>query len=102
MIRDLRVYAESIDGNVYHYLDNTNLECDMIVHLKNGKYGLIEIKLGGEDNIEKAAYNLRRLENKIDDRMNKPSFKMVIVGVGTYAYKRKDDVLVVPVTALKN
>lgn len=103
VIRDLRVYAESIDGNVYHYLDNTNLECDAVVHLKNGKYGLIEIKLGGEDNIEKAAYNLRRLENKIDDgRMNKPSFKMVIVGVGTYAYKRKDDVLVVPVTALKN
>ncbi len=103
VIRDLRVYAESIDGNVYHYLDNTNLECDAIVHLKNGKYGFIEIKLGGEENIEKAARNLIRLENKIDDdKMMKPSFKMVIIGVGTFAYKRKDDVLVVPITSLKN
>ncbi len=103
VIRDLRVYADSIDGNVYHYLDNTNLECDAIVHLKNGKYGIIEIKLGGEENIEKAAKNLKRLENKIDeDKMMKPSFKMVITGVGAFAYKRKDNVLVVPITSLKN
>ncbi len=103
VIRDLRVYAESLDGNVYHYLDNTNLECDAIVHLKNGKYGLIEIKLGGEENIEKAAHNLIRLEQKIDeDKMNKPSFKMVIIGVGSFAYKRNDDVIVVPITSLKN
>lgn len=71
--------------------------------MKNRRYGLIEIKLGGEENIEKSAYYLKRLKNKIDDdKMNKFSFKMVIVGVGTFAYKRKDDVLVVPITALKN
>lgn len=103
VIRDLRVYADSIDGNVYHYLDNTNLECDAIIHLRNGKYGLIEIKLGGTENIEKGAYILNRLEKKIDtEKMNKPSFKMVIIGIGKFAYQRDDGVFVVPITSLKN
>ncbi len=103
VIRDLRVYADSIDGNVYHYLDNTNLECDAIIHLRNGKYGLVEIKLGGSENIEKGASTLNKLEKKLDtDKMNKPSFKMVIIGVGNFAYQRDDGVLVVPITSLKN
>lgn len=103
VIRDLRVYADSIDGNVYHYLDNTNLECDAIIHLKNGKYGLIEIKLGGDENIEKGAITLNRLEKKIDtEKMHKPSFKMIIIGIGKFAYQREDGVLVVPITSLKN
>lgn len=103
VIRDLRVYADSIDGNVYHYLDNTNLECDAIIHLKNGKYGLVEIKLGGSENIEKGASTLNKLEKKLDtDKMNNPSFKMVIIGVGNFAYQRDDGVLVVPITSLKN
>ncbi len=103
VIRDLRVYAESIDGDVYHYLDRDNLECDAVIHLRNGKYGLVEIKLGGEANIEKGAGSLNRLEAKIDvSAMNAPSFKMVIVGVGQHAYKRRDGVIVMPVTCLKN
>lgn len=103
VIRDLRVYAESIDGDVFHYLDSDNLECDAVIHLRNGKYGLVEIKLGGETNIEKGASTLNKLEAKIDSStMKAPSFKMIIVGVGSYAYKRKDGVLVVPVTCLKN
>lgn len=103
VIRDLRVYAESIDGDVYHYLDKDNLECDAVIHLRNGKYGLVEIKLGGESNIEKGAVSLNRLEAKIDvSAMKAPSFKMVIIGVGQYAYKRKDGVIVMPVTCLKN
>ena len=74
-----------------------------MIHLRNGKYGLVEIKLGGESNIEKGAVSLNRLEAKIDvSAMKAPSFKMVIIGVGQYAYKRKDGVIVMPVTCLKN
>lgn len=103
VMRDLRVYAQSIDGDVYHYRDKDNLECDAVIHLRNGKYGLVEIKLGGETNIEKGALSLNKLEAKIDvEAMKAPSFKMVIVGVGQYAYKRKDGVIVMPITCLKN
>ena len=103
-VRDLRVYAESIGGNVYHYRDKTGLECDAVVHLRNGKYGLIEIKLGGDKLIEEGAANLRKLADKLDvTKMAKPSFLMVLTGVGQYAYRRPvDDVLVVPIGALKN
>ncbi len=103
-VRDLRVYAESIGGNVYHYRDKTGLECDAVIHLRNGKYGLIEIKLGGDKLIEEGANNLRRLADKLDTtKMAKPSFLMVLTGVGQYVYKRPiDDVLVVPIGALKN
>jgi len=60
-IRDLRVYAESINGNVYHYKDSSGLECDAVVHLRNGNYGLIEIKLGGDNLIDIGAENLKKL-----------------------------------------
>lgn len=102
-VRDLRVFAESLDGSVYHYRDNANLECDTVVHLRNGSYGLIEIKLGGNDLIDEGARNLLKLKNKLDtSKMKEPSFLMVLIGVGKYAYRREDGVLVVPIGCLKN
>lgn len=102
-VRDLRVYAEANDGNVYHYRDKTGLECDTVVHLRNGSYGLIEIKLGGETRIEEGAANLNALAEKIDTtKMKKPSFKMVLIAVGQYAYMRTDGVMVVPIGCLKD
>lgn len=102
-IRDLRVYANASDGDVYHYRDKLGLECDAVIHLRNGKYGLIEIKLGGERLIEEGVKNLKLLEGKIDtQKMNKPSFLMVLTGVGDYAYRRKDGVYVVPIGSLKD
>ena len=103
-IRDLRVYADAIDGKVYHYRDKNNLECDAVIHLRNGSYGLIEIKIGGSDLINGGARNLKSLSDKIDTtKMKKPSFMMVLTGIGDYAYKRPEDgVLVVPIGCLKN
>lgn len=103
-VRDLRVYAESLDGKVYHYRDKNNLECDAVVHLRNGSYGLIEIKIGGTNLINGGATNLKLLSDKIDTtKMKKPSFLMVLTGIGNYAYKRPEDgVLVVPIGCLKN
>ena len=101
-VRDLRVYAEANDGQVFHYRDNNNLECDAVVHLRNGHYGLVEIKLGGESLIGEGAKNLLLLEQKINtDKMYAPSFKMVLTAVGQYAYRRDDGVYVVPIGCLK-
>jgi len=102
-VRDLRVYAEALDGSVFHYRDNNGLECDSVLHLRNGHYGLIEIKLGGETLIKEGASNLLSLAKKIDtEKMFAPSFLMVVVGTGRYAYRREDGVLVVPIGCLKN
>lgn len=103
-VRDLRVYADALGGTVYHYRDKSNLECDAVVHLENGSYGLIEIKLGGDTLIKEGAENLQLLANKLDTtKMKKPSFLMVLTGVGNYAYKRPEDgVLVVPIGCLKD
>lgn len=102
-IRDLRVYADSLFGNVYHYRDSSNLECDAVVHLRNGSYGLIEIKLGGDTHIEIGAKTLLNLASKIDhEKMKEPSFLMVLCGIAPFAYKRKDGVLVVPISCLKD
>lgn len=102
-VRDLRIFAESLNGSVYHYRDNTGLECNAVIHLRNGKYGLIEIKLGGDDLIEEGAKSLKKLKDCIDTtKMNKPSFLMVLTGIGKYAYKREDGVLVIPIGVLKN
>lgn len=102
-IRDLRIYAESINGNVYHYRDGSDLECDAVIHLRNGSYGLIEIKLGGDSLINEGAENLKRMHSKIDTtKMNNPSFLMVLTAIGKYAYKRDDNVYVVPISCLKN
>ena len=102
-VRDLRVYAETLNGDVFHYKDKNGLECDAVIHLKNGKYGLVEIKLGGEKLIEEGAKRLKALTSKIDTvKMKTPSFLMVLTGTGDYAYRRQDGVLVVPVGCLKN
>lgn len=102
-IRDLRIYTDALDGNVYHYRDKNNLECDAVIHLENGKYGLVEIKLGGDNLIDSGANSLNKLANKIDTtKMPTPSFLMVLTGVGRYAYKRDDGIYVVPIGSLKN
>ena len=102
-IRDLRVYADAIGGTVYHYRDGNGLECDAVVHLRNGNYGMIEVKLGGEKNIEEGAKNLKLLASKIDDtKMKSPSFLMVLTGTSRYAVCRPDGVYVVPIGCLKD
>lgn len=102
-VRDLRVYTEANDGNVFHYRDKSGLECDAVVHLRNGSYGLVEVKLGGESLIEEGAANLNALEEKIDmTKMRSPSFKMILTAVGQYAYMRADGVMVVPIGCLKD
>ena len=102
VMRDLRVYAESIDGEVFHYRDRDNDECDAVVQLHDGRYGLIEVKLGDGYLVDGGAKSLRRVESKLDfSRMNPPSFKMIIVGAGKNAYRREDGIFVVPLTCLK-
>jgi predicted AAA+ superfamily ATPase len=102
-VRDLRVYAQAIDGSVYHFRDKTGLECDAVVHLRNGSYGLIEVKLGGDNLIEDGAKNLLELNRRIDtERMKAPSFMMILTAVGDMAYRRTDNVIVVPIGCLKN
>lgn len=102
-VRDLRVYAEALNGKVYHFRDKNGLECDAVIHLRNGSYGLVEIKIGGDNLIEEGAKTLKVLAGKIDlDRMKSPSFLMVLTAVGTYAYRREDGVYVVPIGCLKD
>ena len=101
-IRDLRVYADAVGGEVRHYLDRNGLECDAVISDEDGNYGLVEIKLGGEALIEKGADALNKLASKIDTgRMKPPAFKMVLTAVGDYAYTRKDGIVVCPICALK-
>lgn len=102
-IRDLRVYADALDGKVYHYRDKNNLECDAVIHLRNGSYGLVEVKIGGTEPIREGAESLKTLSSKIDStRMKAPSFMMVLTGIGNFAYKRPEDgVLVVPIGCLR-
>lgn len=102
-IRDLRTYAEELDGKLYHYLDKSGLECDAVMHLANGSYGLIEIKLGGSALIDKGAATLKELAEKIDTtKMKKPSFKIVLTAHGDFIYPYKDtDILVCPIGCLK-
>lgn len=100
-IRDLRCYADALRGNVYHYRDKSGLECDAVVHLRNGSYGLIEIKLGGNTLIDEGVKTLTKLESIIDTtRMKAPSFKMILTATGTYAYQ-KQDIWIVPIGCLK-
>ena len=103
VVRDLRVYAEALDGELYHYRDSSGLECDTVLHRRNGSYALMEVKLGGEQNIEDGAKSMLALAENIDtDKMPAPSFMAVIVGVGQYAYQRKDGVYVIPIGCLKD
>ena len=102
-VRDLRTYADALMGKVAHYRDVTNLECDAVVHLRDGNYGLVEIKIGGDNLINEGADSLKKLRDKIDTtKMKKPSFLMVLIGIGEIAYRRDDGVYVVPLGCLKD
>lgn len=101
-VRDLRIYSELLDGSVYHYRDKSGLECDAVIHLRNGSYGLVEIKLGGDKLIEEGAQTLKTLSDLIDtNSMKKPSFMMVLCAQAPFAYKRNDGVYVAPITSLR-
>ena len=101
-IRDLRIYAESLEGKVYQYRDSDGLEADAIIHLNNGKWGAVEIKLGGDDHIELGAKHLNEFQRKIDTgKMNRPSF-LIVMTASQYAYRRPDGVYVVPIGCLKD
>lgn len=103
VVRDLRVYAEALDGQLYHYRDSNGLECDTVLHRRDGSYALLEVKLGGEEHINNGAASMIGLSNNIDtDIMLLPTFMAVIVGVGKYAYQRKDGVYVIPIGCLKD
>ena len=102
-VRDLRVFAEALDGKLYHYRDSSGLECDTVMYRRNGFYALIEVKLGGEKLVEEGVASLTTLANTIDtNRMNQPAFMMVLVAVGSYAYQRKDGIFVVPIGCLRD
>ena len=102
-VRDLRVYAEALNGKVYHFRDKSGLECDAVVHLRNGQYGLIEIKLGGQSLIDDGVRTLNSLAAQVDtSRMKAPAFKMVLTATGEYAYRRSEDgIYIVPMGCLK-
>jgi len=102
-VRDLRVFADALDGQIYHFRDKTGLECDAVLHLRNGHFGLMEIKLGGDKSIEEGAENLKLLAKRINtERMKSPSFLMVLTATGKFAYRREDGVYVVPIGCLKD
>ncbi len=101
-VRDLRVYADALGGDVCHYRDSNGLECDSVIHLRNGHYALVEVKLGGKKLIEEGVTSLNKLESSIDtSKMVPPSFKMILTAVGNMAYKRDDGIYVVPIGCLK-
>ena len=100
--RDLRIYADALKAKVYHFRDSNGLECDMVIHRRDGSYGLCEVKLGGPNNIETAANSLKNVAANIDTtKMPAPTFLMVLTAVGPYAYRRKDGIYVVPIGCLK-
>lgn len=100
-VRDLRIYSESIDGEIRHYRDSSGLECDAVIHLRDGRWAPIEIKLGSQEAIELAAKNLIKLINNIDEKYSKPSFAMILTATGK-AYRRNDGIYVIPINLLRN
>jgi predicted AAA+ superfamily ATPase len=102
-VRDLRVYADAIDAKVYHYRDKDELECDAIIERRDGSYGLVEIKLGGDYAVSEAQITLNALAKKINtDKVGEPSFRMVLTAIGKYALRLEDGTLVVPIGCLKH
>ncbi|GHU97879.1 ATPase AAA [Clostridia bacterium] len=99
VIRDLRIYAERVDGDVFNYRDSLGLEADAVIHLHNGKWAAIEVKLGGQEAIEQGAKHLLRLKERVDK--NAPEFLLVITATG-FSYRREDGVYVVPIGCLKD
>lgn len=102
-IRDLRVYAQRLHGEVRHYLDRSGLECDAVIHLRNGRYALVEIKTGGKELIGKGVASLMELQRRIEaaSKMQKPEFKMILTAVGDCAYTREDGIVVCPISCLR-
>jgi predicted AAA+ superfamily ATPase len=101
-VRDLRVYADAINAKVYHYRDKDELECDAIIERRDGSYGLVEIKIGGDYAIREAQNTLNALSKKIDtDKVGKPQFRMILTAVGDYAMQLEDGCIVVPIGCLK-
>lgn len=102
VVRDLRVYADALNGTVSHYLDRNGLECDAVVHLRNGESGLVEVKLGGAQLIEEGAKTLNALSGIIDVSRQAPvAFKMIVTATGDFAYQRPDGIIVCPLSALR-
>ncbi len=101
-VRDLSIYASTLDGEIRHYRDNAGLECDAVLHLPNGKWAAIEIKLGGEKLINEGAVSLNNLKNKIIEKSDEkaPAFMMILTASGPL-YKRPDGIYVVPINCLK-
>ena len=100
-VRDLRVYTDALGGAVYHYRDKTGLEADAVIHLDDGRYALVEVKLGGEELVDEGAKSLKKLRDRIaTDTMGEPVFLMVITATGSYSYPREDGVYVVPIRCL--
>lgn len=101
--RDLRTYADALNATVRHYHDKSGLECDMVVNLRDGRSGLVEVKLGGDALIEGGAASLNALYDKLDtSKTRTPSFKMIVVADGEFAYRRKkDNVIVCPIGCLR-
>lgn len=102
VLRDLKIYTESFQGNIYNYRDKSGLEADAVIHLNDGRWGLVEVKLGGEYLINEGAATLKALSEKIDqDKMSKPAFLAVITATDAFAYKREDGIYVIPIACLK-
>lgn len=102
VVRDLKVYTESLEGNVYHYRDKSGLEADAVIHLHDGRWGLIEIKVGGQTLIDEGAATLKALKAKINqDKMNEPAFLAIITATDPFAYQREDGICVIPIGCLK-
>ena len=100
-VRDLRAYASLLDGEVYHYRDKTGLECDAVIHLRNGRYGLVEVKLGGDDLVEEGIRSLRKLTDRIDEEaMGAPSFCIVLTGVNSRCFTEENGIHIVPINHL--
>ena len=102
VVRDLKIYTESLEGNVYHYRDKSGLEADAVIHLHDGRWGLIEIKVGGQTLIDEGAATLKALKAKINqDKMNEPAFLAIITATDPFAYQREDGICVIPIGCLK-
>ncbi len=100
-IRDLRVYADSLGGTIKHYRDKNGLECDAVIHLQDGRWAPLEIKLGSKEAIEEGAKKLNLFVDKLDENYSKPAFKAIITAVGM-AHKRPDGIYVIPLNLLRN
>lgn len=102
-LRDLKIYMQSLGGEVLYYRDSYGQECDAILHLEDGRWAAVEMKLGSSESIEEGAKSLLKLREKIDtDKMKEPAFMMVLTAASKYAYRNRDGIFVVPIGCLRN